>query len=109
MEYIRRKKAKRIIPLIILGVIAILWCSGAIPKQIARIAGTYYVRTHFPEMQLSCTGVKWAEAYGDYLISFKALDGSEYGCVIGPAYFPVSIGQGRFAIESDYAEKLKGK
>ena len=107
MEHSRKKKINRVILWAILGAVIILWCGGVIPKQIARLAGTHYVRTHFPEMQFTCTGVEWAQVYGDYLISFTARDGSTYSCVIAPALFPVSLRQGRFAIESDYAENYK--
>lgn len=103
------KNKKWFIPVAILGVIAVLWFTGIIPKQIAKISGTSYVNDHFPEMQLQCVGVEYAEAYGDYLITFKGADENTYSCVIGPKYFPVSLGQGLFAIESDYAESSKNK
>ncbi|MBE6932152.1 MAG: hypothetical protein E7464_02045 [Ruminococcaceae bacterium] len=90
-----------VVPIVML---AALWFTGIIPKQIARIAGTSYVEKHFPEMQLECVGVEYAEAFGDYLISFKDKNGNAYSCVIGPELFPVSLGQGLFAIECDYAE-----
>ena len=58
-------------------------------------------------MQLERIGVEWADVYGDYLITFKGIDENTYSCVIGPKYFPVSMGQGLFAIESDYTENYK--
>lgn len=58
-------------------------------------------------MQLECVGVEYADAYGDYLITFKGTNENTYSCVIGPTYFPVSMGQGLFAIESDYAAYYK--
>lgn len=84
-----------------------LWLTGIIPKQVAKISGINYVSKHFPEMQLERIGVEWADVYGDYLITFKGIDENTYSCVIGPKYFPVSMGQGLFAIESDYAENYK--
>ncbi len=107
MEHSKKKKINRVILWAILGAVIILWCGGVIPKQIARLAGTHYARTHFREMQLTCTRVEWAAVYGDYLITFTAHDGSMYNCVIAPAIFPVSLRQGLFAIESDYAENYK--
>ena len=101
------KKKKWVIPIVIIGVIIVLWFTGIIPKQIAKISGTSYVKEHFPEMQLECVGVEYADVFGDYLIEFKDKDGNTYSCVIGPKYFPVSMGQGLFAIESDYAENYK--
>jgi len=56
---------------------------------------------------LECTDVEWADTYGDYLITFNGTDESVYCCVIGPKYLPVSLGQGLFAIESDYAKNYK--
>lgn len=87
--------------------IILLWFGGIIPKRIAKKSGTDYVKEHFPEMQLECTSIEWSDVYGDYLIAFKAKNGKVYSCVIGPKYFPVSMGQGLFAIESDYQENYK--
>ncbi|MBE6753772.1 MAG: hypothetical protein E7559_05425 [Ruminococcaceae bacterium] len=101
------KNKKWLIPLAIVCVIALLWGVGIIPKQIARIAGTSYAKKHFPEMHMECVRVEWADVYGDYLITFKDSNGNTYGCVIGPAVFPVSLGQGLFAIEEYYAENYE--
>ena len=65
------KKKKWVVPIVIIGVIIALWFTGIIPKQIAQIAGTSYVKEHFPEMQLECIGVEYADAFGDYLITFE--------------------------------------
>lgn len=88
----------------IISVMTALWFSGVVPKQIAKIYGANYIKKHFTEMQLGCTGIEWSKVHGDYLITLKGKNGKEYRCVIGPKYFPVFIGQGLFAIESDYAE-----
>ena len=101
------KRKKWLIPIVIIGIIVVLWFTGIIPKQIAKIVGTRYVNNHFPEMQLECVGVEYADVYRDYLITFKGTNENIYSCVIGPKYFPVSMGQGLFAIESDYAENYK--
>ncbi|MBQ7089662.1 MAG: hypothetical protein IJN82_00930 [Clostridia bacterium] len=98
------KKMKWIIPVVVVLLVVVLWLTGLIPKQIARIAGTSYVKEHFPEMELEYKGVEWADVYGDYLISFEDKDGNKYSCVIGPTLFPTSLGQGLFAIEDYYAE-----
>ena len=103
------KKKKWLIPVAIIGVIMVLWFTGIIPKQVAKIFGTSYVNNHFPEMQLECVGVEYADVYGDYLITFKGTNENTYSCVIGPKYFPVSMGQGLFTIECDYAESYKNK
>lgn len=86
------------------GIIDILWLSGIIPRQLARICGTYYAENNFPKMHLECTGAEYADAFGDYMITFKSKNGKIYSCIIGPKYLPVFLGQGLFAIESDYQE-----
>lgn len=101
------KKKKRVIPIAIIGAIIVLWFTGVIPKQIAKVAGANYVKEHFPKMQLECVEVEWAAVYGDYSITFKGPNGDTYSCLIGPKYLPISMGQGLFAMESDYAENYE--
>ncbi len=101
------KKNKRLIPIVILVLIIALWVTGFIPKQIARISGTSYVNKHFPEMKLECIGVGYASVLGDYLITFRSINDDTYTCVIGPKFFPVQMGQGLFALKSDYKEKYQ--
>ena len=101
------KMKKLVIPFVIIGVIIILWVTGIIPKQIAKVSGTNYVNKHFPKMQLVCTGVEWSDVYGDYLITFKDANENTYSCVIGPKYFPITLKQGLLTIESIYAENYK--
>ena len=101
------KKKLWLIPVVAIIIIATLWLTGVIPMQIAKISGTSYVEEHFPEMQLECVGVEYANVFGDYLIEFKDKDGNTYSCVIGPSLFPCSLGQGLFAIEDYYAENYK--
>ena len=101
------KKKKWLMPIVIIFIMAALWLTGVIPMQIAKIAGESYVRTHFPEMELMCVGVEYADVFGDYLIAFKDRNGKIYSCVIGPELFPVSIGQGYEVIASEYEENYK--
>ena len=101
------KIKKWAIPIVVMGIIVALWFTGIIPKQIAKISGTGYVNHRFPEMQLECVNVEYADVYGDYLITFNGPNENTYSCVIGPKYFPVSMGQGLLAIESDYAENYE--
>lgn len=95
---------KWLIPIAIIILIATLWFSGFVPKQIARISGTNYVKEHFPEMQLEYLNVEYAKVYGAYLISFKDKDENIYSCVISSSILPISLGQGLFVIEEYYAE-----
>jgi len=101
-----KKKRWFILPAI-LAVIAALWLTGIVPKQIAKIAGTSHVRKHFPEMELVCTGVEYADVFGDYLIAFTDKSGKTYSCVIGPELLPVSIGQGYDVLVGEYERNYK--
>jgi hypothetical protein len=101
------KQKKWLIPAIVVLIMTALWLTGMIPTQIAKIAGTSYVRKHFPEMELVCIGVEYADVFGDYLIAFKDKNGEIYSCVIGPELFPVSIGQGYDVIVGAYEENYK--
>lgn len=98
------KKSLLIIITIVVLSIIVLWCSGIIPKQIGKIYGTNYMKNNFPEMQLEYEGIEWNKYYGDYIITFKDKNNQNYGCVIGPKYFPISIGQGIFVVEETYRE-----
>lgn len=98
------KKKGRLIAFATVFAVAALWLGGIIPKQIAKICGEAYGKDRFPEMGLACTEVEWSDAHGDYLVTLQAENGTVYRCVIGPRYLPVSIGQGLFALESDYAK-----
>ena len=103
------KKNQWLIPVLVFIVIILLWTIGIIPKGIARLAGTIYVKQYFPEMELKCTGVEYADVFGDYLIAFEIKNGNRYSCVISPKILPISLGQELSEIESDYEEYCKDK
>ena len=90
------KKSKRIIIIsaVLITVIAVSWFSGLIPRQIAKIYGKNYVKNNFPEKQLEYVDIEWNKFYGDYIITFKDNEGKIYSSVIGPKFFPISMGQG---------------
>jgi len=98
------KKEILIICSIVLIIIA-LWFGGIIPKQIGKIYGINYMKNNFPNMQLEYEKMEWNKYYGDYIITFRDKENQKYSCVIGPKYFPISIGQGIFAIQETYKEK----
>lgn len=101
------KTKKLLIPIIIIGTISALWFTGIIPMQLAKISGQTYVNKYFPEMKLELTHVEYADALGDYLVTFKGANENTYSCVIGPKYLPLYMGQGLFAVENDYKEYYK--
>lgn len=90
------KKSKRIIIIsaVLITVIAVSWFSGLIPRQIAKIYGKNYVKNNFSEKQLEYVNIEWNKFYGDYIITFKDNEGKIYSSVIGPKFFPISMGQG---------------
>ena len=96
------KKNIIIIALVVVILIIILWVNGIIPMQIAKIYGTIYMNVNFPKMHLKYVNIEWSKYHGAYIIQFKDKKEQIYGCVIGPKYFPVSIGQGIFAIQEEY-------
>ena len=85
--------------------VSVLWFGGIIPKQIAKVYVTNYMKNNFPEMQLEYVNIEWNKYYGDYIISFKDKENQNYACVIGPKYLPISLGQGMNAIIENYQEK----
>ena len=46
--------------------------------------------------------IEWSKYHEAYIIQFKDKKEQIYGCVIGPKYFPVNIGQGILAIQEEY-------
>ena len=104
-----KKKIIISILVVVILLIIILWFNGIIPKQIAKIYGTNYMKNNFPKMQLEYVNIEWSKYHGDYIITFKDKDNQSYGCAIGPKYFPVSIGQGIFNIEETYRQNYLEK
>ena len=92
---------------IVTVLLIVLWFGGIIPKQIAKIYASNYMKNNFPEMNLQCVDIEWNKYFGDYIITFEDKENQKYGCVIGPKYFPINLGQGIFAIEETYRENYK--
>ena len=100
-----KKRIIMIATILIMIVILVLWISGIIPKQIARIFATNYLKKNFPKMQLECVSVEWSSSSGGYLITFKDENDEAYGFIMNNKYFPVRLGQGLFGFEEKYNEK----
>ena len=47
-------------------IILALWVSGAIPKQIARVFATNYLKKNFPKIQLEYVDIEWSSSFGGY-------------------------------------------
>ena len=93
------------IVLIIICVLA-LWISGIIPKQIARVSATNYLKKNFPEMHLEYIDIEWSSSFGGYFIRFKDPNDKIHGFLMNHKYFPINIGQGLFGFEEEYREKF---
>ena len=102
-----KNKRRIIIALIsfIVLIVVILWIGGIIPKQIAKISSSFYLKNNFPKMQLEYVNVEWNPYFGDYIITFRDENNELHSFCIGPKYFPVSLGQGLFGFEEKYREK----
>ena len=100
-------KKRIIIVTIILALVVIggLWASGIIPKQIAKICATNYLKKNFPKAQLEYVDIEWSSSYGGYLIRFKDENNKIHSFIINNKYFPIKLGQGVFAFREEYTEK----
>lgn len=100
-----KKRIIMIVIILFLAVVLGLWISGIIPKQIARISATNYLKKNFPKMQLEYANIEWSSSFGGYAITFKDENGETYGFIMNNRYFPISLGQGLFGFEEKYNEK----
>lgn len=90
---------------VVLIIVLILWISGIIPKQIARISATNYLKRNFQKMQLEYVDIEWSSSFGGYSIRFKDQNNEIYSFIMNNKYFPINIGQGLFGFEEEYREK----
>lgn len=88
-------------------IIFILWITSIIPKQIAKIFSTMYLKNNFPKIQLKYESIEWNPYFGDYIIVFRDEDNKTHSFCIGPKYFPINIGQGISEFEENYREKYE--
>lgn len=104
-----KKKITIIVTIIIILVIIFgLWISLIIPKQIARISATNYLKKHFPKIQFVYDNIEWSSTFGGYFINFKDNNEKTYGFIMNDKYFPISVGQGIFAIHETYRVEYEG-
>lgn len=99
---------KKIIIITIISILVIivgLWISGIIPKQIARVSATSYLKKNFPKMQLEYVDIEWSSSFGAYSIRFKDQNDEIHGFLMNNKYFPINIGQGLFGFEEEYRAK----
>lgn len=102
-----KKRIIVITMLVIFIVILVLWISGIIPKQIARISATNYLEKNFPKMKLEYVNIEWSSSFGGYSIKFKDKNNKIYSFIMNNKYFPISLGQGLFVFEEEYKQKYE--
>ncbi len=93
--------------ILILATIFGLWVSGIIPKQIARISATNYLKRNFPKIQLEYVDIEWSSSFEGYTIKFKDENNEIYAFIMNNKYFPVTLGQGLFGFKETYKEKYE--
>lgn len=103
-----KKRIIIVIIIIILATILGLWISEIIPKQIARICAANYLKKNFPEKQYEYVDIEWSSSFGGYSIKFKDENDEIIGFLMNNKYFPISPGQGTFALEDRYRIENKG-
>lgn len=103
-----RKRIIIITIVVILIVILAAWISGIIPKQIAIISATNYLKKNFPEKQYEFVNIEWSSTFGGYTMEFKDENGKMMNFIMNNKYFPISPGQGTFALEESYRVEDKG-
>ena len=98
----KKKKILIVSIIAIILLVIVLWVSCAIPKQIAKVYGTIYMKSNFSEMQLKYVSIEWSKYHEDYIITFQDKNSQIYSLVIGPKYFPIRIGQGIDFVKETY-------
>ena len=102
---------KRIIILIIIIILVVilgLWISGIIPKQIARISATNYLKKNFPKKQYEYVDTEWSSSFGGYSIRFKDENDEIVGFLMNNKYLPITPGQGIFGLQDSYRVEYEG-
>lgn len=103
----KKKRIIIVITIMILVIILGLWVSGIIPKQIARIFATNYLKKNFPEKQYQYVDIEWISSFGGYSMKFKDENDTTVGFMMNNKYFPITPGQGTFELEDNYRVNYK--
>lgn len=83
------------------------WIGGTIPKGIGKIVATNYLKSNFPKKQFEYVGIEWSSSFDGYAIQFKDEKNKTVRFIMHSKYFPISVGQGRFALEEEYREEYR--
>lgn len=101
------KKKIIVLILVILFTIFVLWIVGIIPKHIARIYATNYLKKNYPKIELDYVDIEWNSSSDVYLIKFKDNTDKLYEFIMNNRYLPICIGHGLFEFEEDYRKKYE--
>lgn len=104
-------KSKRNIIIVIFAVlilIAILWISGIIPRQIGKISAINYVQNNYPDRNLKFLRIDFSSAHGDYFAMFEDENEKIYGFQLLGKYLPINVWSDPFKSEiNDEASEVK--
>lgn len=72
-------------------IVAVVWFSGIIPKQIGRISAYNYVKTNYFDMNLKYEKMEYSSAHGDYFAIFIDSEGKLYNFLMYSKYLPTRV------------------
>lgn len=102
-----KKKIILVTIIVVLIIISSLWITGIIPKFIAKVSATNYLKSHFPKKQFEFIDVEWSSSFVGHSIRFKDEKNEIVGFIMNNKYFPIDVGQGIFALEEKYREEFE--
>ena len=84
-------KNKYIIFIIVVALVAVLWMSSIIPRQIGKIAAINYVQDNYPHKNLEFISMDFSSAYGSYFARFEDEEGNTYNFEMMSKYLPIIV------------------
>jgi|LSQX01.1.fsa_nt_gb hypothetical protein len=104
-------KSKRNIIIVVFAVlilIAIIWISGIIPRQIGKISAINYVQKNYPDRNLKFLRMDFSSAHGDYFAMFEDENEKTYGFQLLGKYLPINVWSDPFkSAINDEASEVK--
>ncbi len=93
---------------IILVVIICLWTSLIIPKNIAKLSATNYLKKNFPKKQYEFVDIEWSSSFGGYVIKYRDENDEIVSFLLNNKYFPITPAQGMYELENNYTIEFGG-
>lgn len=86
-----KNKRNIIVIISVVILIAILWISGIIPRQIGKNSAINYVQKKLSDKNLNYLRMDFSSAHGDYFAMFEDENGKTYGFQLLGKYLPINI------------------